>query len=93
MPLFIRTERGDLRLTASNCGAMLDTQRRDAPRREPRRYHDACIARRLGYQGMPDLPPCRRRQPTRARSLRCPPAADRLVDSRPSARCVNFVLT
>jgi hypothetical protein len=26
MPVFIRTERGDLRLTASNCGAVLDTQ-------------------------------------------------------------------
>jgi hypothetical protein len=39
---------------------------RHAPRGEPRRYHDARIPRRLRYRRRSDLPPCRRRQPTRA---------------------------
>jgi hypothetical protein len=70
MPVFVRTDRGDLLLTLSNRGGVLDTQLADAPRGKPRRSHDALIPRRLRYRRRPDLPPCRRRQPTRAPSLR-----------------------
>jgi hypothetical protein len=89
MPVFIRTDRGDL-LTLSNRGEVLDTQLAATPQ-EANRVAIMMLASR--YRRRFDLPPYRRRQPTRARSLRSSPAADGLVDDHPSAHCVNFVLT